>query len=543
MERRYTDALLTQIARVQSKIYFHFLIKDILFKIYVVVTEQEKSFLEKNLKPSNQGDPGKACLKNTRVEICEEIDKWISDPTAHNILHIRGSPGVGKSTIASTVVKKYHCPRFFKEEKDGPNNPKHVWPTVAFDLAKLNPTIKNNLIKSLRNHEYFADNDIIGQFQILIHETLHQYFQVKKPIVVVLDALDKYSTYDVEIWRDFLQTLKCWSALPKLCKLIVTSRDHPEIIRMLEAISKPLPILVGEAARKDGKTVKDLKIFFEESLRRIREVSNVSGNWLDEAMIEKLAEKADGLFLWASTVVKYIGDGVDIKKRLDLIFDNVLESKTQVFDLYYQIFEDNFRKLIDSESADLIDVLAAIVLAKDPLSKDDLQRFQIGGRSLHFILRKLSPVLSDSTKEIMTFCHQTVADFLFEKKSSLSFFIDKNFHSAQMAKDCLKHLNSSLKFNNFDIKSSYTLISGTTEANDHSALTSTLKHSALYFTQYLENSFLNTSINTVLYDNLEIFLRNNFLSWLEIFCYIKRVQISLPLIQSINNWLSVSSTH
>jgi hypothetical protein len=83
------------------------------------------------------------CIRGTRQWIIDQIRNWLSNPLAHNILRVslshnrHQSPGIGKSTIASTIVSQLaemghpSCNFFFKWD----TALGAVWRMVAFDLA------------------------------------------------------------------------------------------------------------------------------------------------------------------------------------------------------------------------------------------------------------------------------------------------------------------------------------------------------------------------------------------------------------------------
>jgi len=100
---------------------------------YTNQTSEAKEILAR-LKPVERGwyyvPP---CMKGTREEIFEEIDQWLNDRDAPNILWLSGSPGAGKSTIASTLVSKLTERRqlgsrfFFKRGDITLSDPASVW--------------------------------------------------------------------------------------------------------------------------------------------------------------------------------------------------------------------------------------------------------------------------------------------------------------------------------------------------------------------------------------------------------------------------------
>ena len=48
-------------------------------------------------------------MPGTREDVLTLIKTWLDDLSAPNIFWLSGSPGSGKTKIASTVVSDFHC--------------------------------------------------------------------------------------------------------------------------------------------------------------------------------------------------------------------------------------------------------------------------------------------------------------------------------------------------------------------------------------------------------------------------------------------------
>lgn len=96
------------------------------------------------------------CMEGTRRWIIEKICSWLDDDRASNILWLRGSPGVGKSTIASTLVSylaeigRLGSYFFCKRDDVALSDPATFWRTVAFDLARRDRVIANKMVENLQ---------------------------------------------------------------------------------------------------------------------------------------------------------------------------------------------------------------------------------------------------------------------------------------------------------------------------------------------------------------------------------------------------------
>lgn len=76
---------------------------------YVNYTSDTKAILS-TLKPVDRsGYYMQPCMNGTREKIFEEIDTWLDDVDAPNVLWIVGCPGSGKSTICECCYGPVQC--------------------------------------------------------------------------------------------------------------------------------------------------------------------------------------------------------------------------------------------------------------------------------------------------------------------------------------------------------------------------------------------------------------------------------------------------
>ena len=47
----------------------------------------------------------KPCMEGTRRSVLQEIENEIQNVNGHNVIWIRGSPGIGKSALAASIIK------------------------------------------------------------------------------------------------------------------------------------------------------------------------------------------------------------------------------------------------------------------------------------------------------------------------------------------------------------------------------------------------------------------------------------------------------
>ena len=123
------------------------------------------------------------CEPGTRQDIFETVYRWVRDSSEPNILWIRGSPGSGKSTIASSLVSAFTrrgqlgASFALKREDIYLSDPTRVWRTIAYDLARKHEDFAKNLLQVLKGPTFNSRiPDIALDFKSLIKEPLIQSF-------------------------------------------------------------------------------------------------------------------------------------------------------------------------------------------------------------------------------------------------------------------------------------------------------------------------------------------------------------------------------
>ncbi len=162
----------------------------------------------------------------------------------------------------------------------------------------------------------------------------------------------------------FSKSLACWTQLPGVFKLVVTSRDHGDLRKKLGEASRQIDLTTGDLVSDDSKS--DIRRFFTTRFAEIREDFGLPSDWPGEAVILEITDYAAGLFIWADVVIKYVGlrtVGSNTEKRLADVLSDIKvhpgnqRGKQRVFDggldrLYARILFDAFRDSTPNERND-----------------------------------------------------------------------------------------------------------------------------------------------------------------------------------------------
>ncbi|KIM74897.1 hypothetical protein PILCRDRAFT_79623, partial [Piloderma croceum F 1598] len=372
---------------------------------YVNYASEVKEILS-TLKPVDRsGYYVQPCMKGTREKIFGEIDTWLDDIDAPNVLWIVGSPGSGKSTIASSLVSqltksgRMGSNFAFKRGNVMLSDPAAVWRTIAHDLARYDDSFASILAAVLKSGTVDPGRpDIASHFESLIMEPLTKRHNQSSPHdipVIVLDGLDECGSDPSQTGQRnaLLDTFVHWSHLPRKFKLIVTGRDE-RVHLSFRSCCKQIELPTGAEVNMD--TTRDIRNFFE---RRFAEIGGPSlDGWPGEKVLDTLTARAAGLFIWAETVIRFVEQGLPDEQLEHVLMGNLGEGDN-VTKLYRQILELSFRDANVRMLNVLHQVATVIVLAKITLHVDDLPSFVLQPKaSVIVILNKLSSVISKCLK-------------------------------------------------------------------------------------------------------------------------------------------------
>ena len=143
-------------------------------------------------------------MPGTRLDVLTDVQKWLNDVNVPNILWLSGSPGSGKTTIASTVVADVHCfsgKFFFCRDEAELRDPDNLWRRIALDLALGSNNLKKSIAQALETQKASIRGlDISMQFKHLIAKPLLEVFTTSvEPLLIVVDALDRSEEHTSEL--------------------------------------------------------------------------------------------------------------------------------------------------------------------------------------------------------------------------------------------------------------------------------------------------------------------------------------------------------
>jgi hypothetical protein len=490
------------------------------------------------------------CMEGTRENILREIDAWLVDVIAPNILWIKGCPGSGKSAIASSLVssltKRGRLGSSFAFNRGDImlSDPAAVWRTIAHDLARYDDSFASILVEVLKSGTVDPRRpDIASHFESLIVEPLMKRHEHSSPCdnrIIVIDALDECGSNHSQAAqrKALLDTISRWSHLPRSFKLIVTGRDE-RIPRAFRSSCKQIKLSTGAEVSVDA--THDIRHFFE---RHFAEIGGPSlADWPGEKVLDILTTRAAGLFIWAETVVRFVEQGLP-DEQLKQVLGGDMGERDNVTELYRQILHLQFRDANDRTLYVFNQVVAAIVLAKFPLHVDDLPSFILHPKaSVNFILDKLSSVISIGDDSGVRINHLSFTEFMCDpNRCPPQFYIDRSKGSHKMSMTCLRVMKDGLKFNICDLETSHLLNENVEDISERIVrnIRRPLLYSCRFWAAHIRDTPTNLEENNALIAVIWDFFQSRFLYWLEVMSVTKEVAAANIALLAMVGWIQVS---
>lgn len=473
--------------------------------------------------------------------------------------------GTGKSTIARTVADKFAeqnklgASFFFSRGRGDLGHAKKFFSTIAAQLASKVPLLRDYIGKAISGNPQIIREGLGEQWKHLILQPLMR-LEAALPqqdkgslepriLLLVIDALDECDGGDeVRLILHFLAELK---ALRKVrLRVFITSR--PEI-----PIRSSFTRMSGDAHQDFALhdidkliTQQDISIFLSHELEEIRKEYDIGQGWPSQNCIPLLAQKANGLFIYAATACRFLRSSKvsTPEDRLELLFQGSSDSQSPdgaVDEIYLQVLANTLIGDSDAREREQITerfraVVGPIVTLFDALSYTALAKLiNDEERSVRALLDNLHSLLDIPTRpdHPIQLLHPSFRDFVLDpSRCANSFWIDERKTHEHLANMCLSFMSHHLKRDICGLKAPDASCSTVPCDRVEQCLPAELQYACRYWAQHLQKSDLHPQDD----GPVHVFLQEHLLHWLEALSLMRKTSEGVLAITYLESILRVN---
>lgn len=416
---------------------------------------------------SGARDPPPRCQEDTRRTLKGKVNSWFEDEKRkEKFLWLNGPAGVGKSAIMQTATEAIAdsnrlAAAIFFSRPNGRGDADKVIPTLAYQLALNIPGYRSYLIEQITLDPRILTKNLRELFRRFFVEPFvnRNIYHTGPTRCIFLDGLDECGTKNaqltiIELIAEFVLE---YPALPLIW--IVASRPEEYLKRRFSAprvaashwqLYVPLD---DDEARQDVE--RFLRSGFDEVKRKYPDAT--SPDWPLKKDFSKVTERASGLFVFASTVKRFLEDPdiADPVSQLEVVISVIDKISTPFLENPFATLDALYIQIAASIPPPVrltVNLLVGhLLLRKDPLQVVGsvpnfpytlvlvsnilgLRKNEVYGAldKLHSVL--FIPSQDEAHKKHISVLHSSFSDFLRDEKRAREFVLDLTATNTQLWK-------------------------------------------------------------------------------------------------------------
>lgn len=438
-------------------------------------------------------------------------------------------------------------------------------PTIADQMCRTIPRFEQHLIKACHHFtaEALTAKPLEKQFEVLISEPLREVAKTESSDqltrIILLDALD-----ECEDGNKVLALLGSIGVLDEIAalrlRIICTSRNTREMIAFLSKFKFHKRVTLH--GYHPSETKADIETYLRDKLKGWWEEDKEWPTEQDLHMLVELSTNPDPLFIYASTMCRFIKDGQrgrNPPEQLQNWLNGHGHGAVSMHATYQYVLQQAFKLDTDENSLIVQDedeeecaighgILACIVVLAEPLPASALacilgmQQPSVSSWLSNFQTVLHVPKDPDANVEIL---HKSFPDWLLSetaKEGSRNFHVDSCKSNAEVAHRCIQRMGNNEIGLKKDICGLKTL---GVEADSidpdviAKSIPKDLRYACIYWVYHLK-----TSGDYVL-DSVQIdtFLRKYLLFWLEALSILNRMSEAVKAMSSLMEIYKVCLYH
>ncbi|KAF5356279.1 hypothetical protein D9756_004368 [Leucocoprinus leucothites] len=380
------------------------------------------------------------CHPGTRQGYIDKIVEWTSNPTQQRLLWMKGPAGVGKSAVAQSCADCLSNlgGAFFFSRPNKVTDPMRFFPSIAYQFALEHDVYRKILGKRIGKDPSLLSKSLLQQFHNLFVVPLQKMkesgveFEAK---VVIVDGLDECNGHAFQC--DILQIIfKSIQEHTTPFLWAIFTRPEAHLISLLGSPTvQPLALYLELPVSSSSNS--EISLFLTDELRKIQLAHGLPPSWPPRGAIMTLVQLSAGLFIYSSTVVRFISDPDSLgpESQLDAVLalesdappliDDTFQHPLSELDVFYTLIMQQ----IPPKTLSLVQEIL-LLLSWHQGRKDVTVRvsklLKLSMTQMRTMLRPLYSVLSveESYLVEITFYHASFLDFLCDPKRSGQFCLD-----------------------------------------------------------------------------------------------------------------------
>lgn len=504
-----------------------------------------------------QHDP--TCLRNTRVDLLREIYEWIDGEGSPAIFWLSGLAGTGKSTVAQTVAAEFSAKGrlagsfFFSRAGGDVSHAGKFVTTLAYQLANFIPALRRKICGALSKRNDITSQSLNDQWQELFLGPLSNLDDIdgRSTYVLVVDALDECEDQiNIQIILQLLADVQSLNVIR--LRVLLTSR--PEV---------PIQYGFNELRRDKHQDFvlhdiepsiidHDVSVFLRHELGLIGQKCQLKDGWPEERAIQCLVQNSGGLFIWAATACRFVGQHSQLAEtRLTSLLqeeNSMLPPQRKLDEIYTTVLTISIQGEYDETEHRMLHKLfrqavGPIVTLLDPLSVNSLA--ELLGKDVETLRRTLTNLnsvldVSETKSNTIRLLHPSLRDFLLDRRRCLNpqFHIEEQLVHREMYKCCLKVMSKHLRRDICNLRHPGACISdlGNIQVDTH--IQPHIQYACRFWVHHYKRSGMDAG---GCYD-IEIFLQEHFLHWLESLALLNCISDAVFMIHMLGSMFIVRYT-
>ncbi|TFK34586.1 hypothetical protein BDQ12DRAFT_715252 [Crucibulum laeve] len=258
-------------------------------------------------------DPPK-CHPETRTAVIDMIMAWVNNrQRTSSIMWLHGPAGAGKSAIVQTITEeceksKTLCASFFFSRTAAKRNTAdHLIATISHQLIRVIPQLENSVIKAVESDSALFSLSLRNPILDLMEVNL---WPKDCPQFVAIDGLDECNNPTIQkLILTVISEALISSNIP-LCFLVAS---RPELA-LREAFNTESVLKLSTRLALDDTfdPDKDIEIFLRSKFTEIIQTHQLRPSllheWPSDDTTRTLVRRSSGQFIYASVVMKYLGN-------------------------------------------------------------------------------------------------------------------------------------------------------------------------------------------------------------------------------------------